>query len=366
MKRMKSQWPVKAKLWRAAALLCAAVLAGCAHPPRGAAPTGAPAGEPIRVLIRTQGGDRISGVTRRTELRFLTDLGEATLPLRDLRTVRSGETAGRYEAVARNGSRISGAWREDDALPVETGYGIATVQLQQVRELTIVSEARFLESVLWLDFDSVPRLPGAPAGEFDIAPPARRADGGAVRRGVLELPDKRSGQILPGGFENRAFEALTVMAWFRPDAFTPDQQVILSSLAPNGNDGGFQLFLGERRLEFEARLPASFRIQARAAFPDPSAGAWFHGAAVFDRDSMGSARLRIFVNGEPNGEARLTWQGPIFHAGQPAHIGMNYDAAHAGSGRSFPREFVGQLDELIVLDRALSDEEIRAYFERSR
>jgi len=349
-----------------AAVFGALLLSACAHARRGGAPEAAPAGDPVRVIIRTQGGDRISGVAQRTELRFLTDLGELVLPLRDLQMVRPSDLPGQIEVLARNGSRLSGQWREDEWLPVETGFGTANVRLRQVQELMVLSNASFADTVLWLDFDRELRLPNAPPGAFAIVPPARRATEGGLRGGVLELPDGQSGLTLPGGFGDRVFESLTVMAWICPASYPPGQQAILSSLAPETAHGGFQLAIADRRLEFEARLPGLFRVRSRAVFAESKAGEWIHVASVFDRDSMGSARLRIYVNGEPNGEARLTWQGPIFHAHQPAYIGMNCDAAQAGWGRNDSREFLGRLDDLIALDRALDDEEIREYYLRSK
>ena len=81
----------------------------------------------------------------------------------------------------------------------------------------------------------------------------------------------------------------------------------------------------------------------------PEQGRWMHLATVYD---AGAKTVRFYLNGRFDKETRQS----IAH---PAKLG----AAQIGNWDRQDRKLSGRVDELLLLGRAMSDDEVRALYE---
>jgi len=129
-------------------------------------------------------------------------------------------------------------------------------------------------------------------------------------------------------------DTVTVSAWVRPESRPGTWNPIFQH-----SDQGYNL-------QFEDRAPAftiydgGWTTAKDAQYPD---GQWYHIAGVFDGDDT-----RIYVDGQPG--PVVDGADEVESGGMAAGLGANLDA----SGRYLD----GQVDEVRVYDRALSDGEV--------
>jgi hypothetical protein len=84
-----------------------------------------------------------------------------------------------------------------------------------------------------------------------------------------------------------------------------------------------------------------------------SANAWYHVAVVFDSSLPAGQRVRLYVNGSPDGEfTEDAVAVPAFQT--PLHVGC----MPAGASSPVAQEFIGKLDEVAIWTRALGAAEI--------
>ena len=161
--------------------------------------------------------------------------------------------------------------------------------------------------------------------------------------------------------------SVTAEAWVKLDALAspvaayPGLQYII--FHNNGNGAGdFEGYNLEKN-----RLPAGdpngqdvFRFEATsggnqvaaASITVPQTNVWYHLAGTFDNNSQ---TLKIYVNGVLEGTASTGF--PLqYGAGYPLYIGT--------SGEGFDGRVEGAVDEASVYDRALSDSEINAIYQK--
>lgn len=141
-------------------------------------------------------------------------------------------------------------------------------------------------------------------------------------------------------------EAMTVMAWIRPD----QRQGAHGILGNKGDRSGDPPWPGWRLRYFWARLIFQFgtadgqepQVSTENWSIDP--GFWHHVAVTYDGE-----RLRAFINCDLSAESDVS--GPIMPRDRAFVIG-NYP------GRKNAYAFDGAIDELKVFDRVLTPEEI--------
>jgi len=156
---------------------------------------------------------------------------------------------------------------------------------------------------------------------------------------------------------HRSWPQLTMAAWARLDQLgAPYQSLLHTDDWDRGRSGQVHWMINEattmRLALFDNELaPGSDETQP---YPDSRTpvlsdkGRWIHLAAVYNADQ---GTVRFFVNGRFDKESRQS----IAH---PAQLG----SARIGNWNQEERTLSGRLDELIILGRAMSDDEVRALF----
>lgn len=157
----------------------------------------------------------------------------------------------------------------------------------------------------------------------------------------------------------QAWPRFTLAAWVRIDRLgAPYQSLYHTDGWYAGDKPGQVHWMINRDMTMRLALrdntlpPGS---QDRYGFPDsrtsvlPEQGRWMHLAVVYDSVAL---TVRFYLNGRFDKEARQA-------VAQPARFGP----AQIGNWDSNDRKLSGRVDELLLLGRAMSDDEIRALFD---
>lgn len=189
-----------------------------------------------------------------------------------------------------------------------------------------------------------------PAGRYRIVqgrwPGSRAAE-------FVEMGDHKNVDV--GG--DRRYPELTLAAWVRLDRMgEPNQYQSLlhtndwSSLKPGQvhwmvtYDGTTRLALYGNRVAPGSR---TIRPESRTnMFPEE--GRWVHLAVVYDSNAR---TARFHLNGEFDGQTRL-------EVAHPARLGP----AQFGNWNAVDRKLSGRIDDLVILGRAMTDEEVHSLF----
>ncbi len=147
---------------------------------------------------------------------------------------------------------------------------------------------------------------------------------------------------IPGAGARFALDEISVECWVKTDVAGQSDKWFVNNLYGSGTSG-FRLGLGAGRLEWAIpKAPWSHRLSAADPLPT---GRWVHVAATYDGKVM-----RLYMDGRQC--ASLERRGPV--VGNASHLCLgSYDVNH----RAY---FDGLLDEVKILRRALSSEEIAA------
>ena len=168
----------------------------------------------------------------------------------------------------------------------------------------------------------------------------------------------RVGDHLPvdvGG--GREWRELTLAAWVRLDAIgAPYQSLYHTDGWEQDNPGQVHWMItepGVMRLALRAMKLAVGAVEQHG-FPDSATsvlgaeGRWTHLAVVYDSEQK---TVRFHLNGRFDSETRLA-NAP------PARLGP----ARIGNWNRNDRRLSGRIDDLVILGRALGDDEIQAMF----
>jgi hypothetical protein len=153
---------------------------------------------------------------------------------------------------------------------------------------------------------------------------------------------------------DRAWPQLTLAAWVRIDRLGEPYQSLLHTDGWSKNNPGQVHWMINRDTTMRLALIGNTLAPGsgeRNGYPDsrtsvlPEQGRWVHLAAVYD-SSRGI--VRFYLNGQFDKESRQ-------QIAQPARLGP----AQMGNWNQRDRKLSGRIDELVLLGRAMSDEEIR-------
>lgn len=246
------------------------------------------------------------------------------------------------------------------------------------------SDARELRSSAFIQLDELPGLAaGLAAGQRDRSEAALAT----LRRdpALITLLDFESGESHPGVFRtvqgrwpgsrapefvavgdhlklnaggDRGWPQLTLAAWVRLDRLGAPFQSLLHTDGWSENNPGQVHWMVTKATTMRLALIGNTLAPGsseRSGFPDsltpvlPEQGRWVHLAAIYDATG-GTARF--YLNGRLDNVSHLA----IAH---PARLG----AAQIGNWDSEDRKLSGRVDELLLLGRAMSDEEVHSLFE---
>lgn len=148
---------------------------------------------------------------------------------------------------------------------------------------------------------------------------------------------------------------LTLATWVRIDRLgAPYQSLLHTDGWSMDNPGQVHWMITRNTTMRLALIGNTMGPNEREPFPDslipvlPEQGRWVHLAAVYD---AAARTVRFYLNGHFDNETLLT-------IAQPARLG----ASQIGNWDSKDRKLSGRIDELLLLGRTMSDEEVLALF----
>ncbi|MEX2578917.1 MAG: LamG-like jellyroll fold domain-containing protein [Verrucomicrobiales bacterium] len=157
---------------------------------------------------------------------------------------------------------------------------------------------------------------------------------------------------------DRAWPRLTLAAWVRLDRLGAPYQSLLHTDGWSRDNPGQVHWMINRNATMRLALNSNTLApdaEERHGFPDsrtpvlPEHGRWVHLAVVYDSEAK---TVRFYLNGEFDKETRQ-------EVAHPARLGP----ARIGNWDQRDRKLSGRIDELVVLGRAMSDEEVRNLFD---
>ena len=156
----------------------------------------------------------------------------------------------------------------------------------------------------------------------------------------------------------REWPQITLAAWVRLDRLGAPYQSLLHTDGWNDDRPGQLHWMVTRHATMRLALRGNTLApgsEEKEMYPDsrtpvlPEQGRWMHLATVYD---AGAKTVRFYLNGRFDKETRQS----IAH---PAKLG----AAQIGNWDRQDRKLSGRVDELLLLGRAMSDDEVRALYE---
>lgn len=246
------------------------------------------------------------------------------------------------------------------------------------------SDARELRSSAFIQLDEMPGLAAGLAAGQRVRSEAALA---SLRKdpALIALLDFESGEAQPGVFRivqgrwpgshapefvnvgdhlklnvggDHDWPQLTLAAWVRLDRLGAPYQSLLHTDGWSENNPGQVHWMVTKATTMRLALinntlaPGSNEV---TDYPDsrtsvlPEQGRWVHLATVYD---LAKGIVRFYLNGRFDKEVHYA----IVH---PARLG----AAQIGNWNRQDRKLSGRVDEMLLLGRAMSDDEVRALFE---
>lgn len=145
--------------------------------------------------------------------------------------------------------------------------------------------------------------------------------------------------------------SFTAAAWLKVDSDAPEGRMVVAANGDwNGYTGGWRLEVNGRKVGGAVRIAPGHEPWEYACLTDlPERGQWFHLAFVYNAERE---RLKTYVNGKIGSELEVDSRFAEPASIQPLCVGWSPGMGH----------FKGALDELLIMGRALTDEEIGHLF----
>ena len=350
---------------------CATRLEGEASPAAAQAETAEPQQEPLRVTLVLRDGSKVTGQPALAALPLRTDYTQVDMPLAKISAVKFFADATNAVVSLANGDKLSAVPGLAE-LKVTTVYGKVVIPLKLIASLTVstggTSAAPREGLVLWFPFDGVQGPEVTDASEHghsgQLVHGARIVADEGRRRDVLELGG--GAHLRVPGSPAFCLTNATLAVWLKPTRWScqPNApQIILSTLAPEGTDGGVQLQIGGdhlmswdcRYVDQSQNLSCSFELD----FTDDTA---WHFLAITSAYEDGKYVTCSYCDGKLLKRDEQNAPGVLAYNGQVLYLGINYDSSAAGLGHGYRREYQGRMDDLMLFNRALGEQEIAALY----
>lgn len=295
------------------------------------------------ITLRTLDGSSLEGTPPGNALRMGTVFGDIAIPLGLLNRVQMTGDNGKMIAEFKNQDRLSGSYLDEWAV-VDTAFGRQKIQRAMIREIRFRPAAQDNGLIAYYPFDDDDNRQVRDAsgngrdGTVQGAIPMREGrKGGAYRTG------RRTGhlQIPNDPAWNFGDKPFSIVLWIKLEQMPFGEQMIVGHDEGGGEQNKWAFEFWQGNLCFHVNTPRSESFRIGATPWRGEVGRWYHLAVTREDD-----RFRIYVDGNWVSEAKHAL--PVPSAQAPLTIGQ----AEA--------LFVdGALDEVMLFDRALSDEEIR-------
>ena len=332
--------------------------------PSSTAPPSEP--EPLRLKLTLSDGSQIIGVPSATVWPATTSFTDMQVPLERIRTADFSRERAEVVLVMENGDRLTAVPKFPE-FGLTTKFGKVTIPLALVTHCAVLpgGNRAVLRDGLVLSF-SFNQVEGTGvADESERGHTGTLHDGAKIvtdahRGPVLEL-DGRAAHLRVAGSPDFQLTNATVSVWLQPDSWAiPENtaQPILASVTPNSREGGLEFKLDHPSQATWAGCTADNRQVIAAGLLHVEVGdrQWHHLAGTLDyRD--GRYLMRVYLDGELLKEETLASEA-LAYGGQGLDVGISYDSPAAKMGMNCARQYKGRMDDLLLFNRALSDEEI--------
>lgn len=328
--------------------------------------------EPLRVTLTLGDGSKVIGQPALAVLPLQTEYTKMEIPFAKISALKFTTGTTNVAVTLANGDKLSAVPGVTE-LRLTTLFGQVAIPLKLVTGLTVSAGGTSATPreglILWYPFDGVQGPEVTDASEHGhtghLFADARIVADEGRRRDVLEL-DGRGAHIRVPGSPDFCLTNATLTVWLKPTRWNcqPNApQIILSTLAPEGPDGGVQLQIGgEHLMSWDCRyadqsqnLSCSFELD----FTDDIA---WHFLAITSAYQDGKYVTCSYCDGKLLKRDEQNAPGVLAYNGQVLYLGINYDSSAAGLGHGYRREYQGRLDDLMLFNRALGDQEIAALY----
>jgi len=165
---------------------------------------------------------------------------------------------------------------------------------------------------------------------------------------ALEFSGDGSYVVIPGSSSLSITDAITIELWVKHEG---DEFKEWECMLAKG-DHSYRLHIhpGDFLFDFGCNTGGEFHDLQAAVKPEP--GRWYHLAATYD-----GKKSSIYVNGKLSASTDA-WSGPIDTDDFDLYIGDNSECVG--------RFFKGVIDEVKIYNRVLSEQEIKAHYEKNR
>lgn len=316
--------------------------------------------EPLRITLALSDGSKVIGLPALAALPLQTDYSKMDIPFAKIAAVKFNGGATNAAVTLTNGDKLS-AVPGIAELRLTTLFGKVTIPLKMVTGLMVSAggAAPLLRDglILWFPFDGAPSPEATDASGHGhngkLVAGARMVADEGRRRDVLEL-DGHNAHLRVRGAPDFGLTNGTVSVWLKPSEWNcrPNAQVILSTVS-SGSFDGWEFFIGGPHLVvWHCRLPDDHR-ELNLEFPlELENEASWHFLAVTFVFQDDQYVVTTFCDGKTV-KQEIRAASVMAYSGQIMQVGANYDAG---------RGFKGRMNDLMLFDRALSEQDIAALY----
>jgi hypothetical protein len=310
-------------------------------------------------------GSRVIGIPSIESVQVRTSYAKLNIALRNILTIKITEDRGNWAIDLRNGDMMKGAMAIEP-INLKTSFGMVMICPHDIKEMRVsVPGSQLMEVpraglVLHYSFD---KNDGAKVSDV-----SGRGHDGVVRGATWQEGGRRCGEY--------RFDGVNDCISVPPMDLPKDITVCFWIRTTDSNEGNwpFAVFLVDRDMfgpsrDWSVGLGQGGRIQFNTGSPGTDSqdnvltcpkhvndGTWVHVAVV---RSTTDATKRIYVNGRLEASSNFDAE-PFENTGLDIYIGASV------CDTMQHRFFNGSMDDVMIYDRALSDDEVKSIYEAQK
>lgn len=178
-------------------------------------------------------------------------------------------------------------------------------------------------------------------------------EGGNGKAASAALSFSGNGYLNIGNSKKYCYsESFTVALWAKIPSALYWGALIQKCNPTDGRDTAWSLTVPQDNLRFDIPYTGSLYGTKGTVVTDNK---WHHIAAVYDRDGNAGPQVRLYIDGKLNNSAKAGLNGPFAERRYELTVGGN-------PARLKEIPFKGLVDDIVLLDRAASNEEIESLF----
>jgi len=343
------------------AIIAAALLSG-----RLLAADANTAGQSLQLQLELTDGSRIVGSPKLESVPAQTPYARLDIPVKQIRSLRLGEDRSIATIFLNNGDKLTGVINLD-TIHMQTSFGPVSIGTEYLREFRVIVPGEALPEhlrkglVLYFSFD---RDEGK-----RVSDESGKENHGSVHGARFTGAGKAGGAMMFDGADDyidagnqpslQLTSDFTLAAWIWPEGNQEAFAIISKSHgAPAQNWRSVELFLTDEDFlngyfwsdstEFIAGFAKGRKIRRME---------WTHVVLMHD-SSLPQHQMRAFINGAPCaldfGYKTVSSIPVVRNVTEPVRIGCMRPGDH---------QFKGRIDEVMIFNRVLSEDEVKALYE---